>query len=499
VKNPPRVLIVDDDPALLQALPESLRLRIESVTVDTADSGRAALELITSMEYDAIVTDIKMPGTDGLTLLGEIRTRWPDTPTLVITGHGDHALAIDALRGGAYDFIQKPIDREYLVSSLRRAIQIAALRHQAKEQQLALGRHANELERTVEERTRELREAKRAIESPLKWLIGPSRQMQKVVQQIRQVADSPFTILVEGETGTGKELVARTIHQLSARSKKPFVAVDCGAIPDTLIESELFGYEKGAFTGAHQRMEGRFRLAEGGSLFLDEIVNLPLPTQVKLLRALQERGVQPLGSKQLVRLDVRIIAASNVSLAREVKVGRFRQDVYYRLNEFVITLPPLRERDDILDLANGFLVEANMEFGRACREISERAAEVLLRYPWPGNVRELRNVIRRAMLLASDVIEPDDLAFLSVGASSTVALRGELAPGHSSLKEIAGAAAAEAEQQAIRRALEITLGNKSEAARLLRTDYKTLHLKMKNYGVDARRFRESHARGDSPV
>src|SRR5207302_5174433 len=203
-----------------------------------------------------------------------------------------------------YDFIQKPIDRDYFVSSLRRAIQIAALRHQAKEQQLALGRHANELERTVEERTRELREAKRAIESPLKWLIGPSRQMQKVVQQIRQVADSPFTILVEGETGTGKELVARTIHQLSARSKKPFVAVDCGAIPDTLIESELFGYEKGAFTGAHERKEGQFQLAGGGTLFLDEIVNLPLPTQAKLLRALQQREVQPPGSKRAVPVQV---------------------------------------------------------------------------------------------------------------------------------------------------------------------------------------------------
>jgi len=492
----PRVLIVDDDPALLQALREALRLRMEGVMVDTADSGRAAIDLITATEYDAIITDIKMPGTDGLTLLAEVRTRRPDTPTLMITGHGEHALAIEALRGGAYDFIQKPIERDYFVGSLRRAIQIAELRHKAKEQQLALESHANELERTVEERTRELRDARRAIESPLKWLMGPSRQMQKVVQQIRQVADSPLTVLVEGETGTGKELVARTIHQLSARSKRPFVAVDCGAIPDTLIESELFGYEKGAFTGANQRMEGRFRLAEGGSLFLDEIVNLPLATQVKLLRALQERRVQPLGSKQLVRCDVRIIAASNVPLAREAQAGRFRQDVYYRLNEFVITLPPLRNRDDILHLANGFLVEANMEFGRACREISEPAAEVLLRYPWPGNVRELRNVIRRAMLLASDVIEADDLAFLSACASPTIALPGEPAPGRSSLKEIAEAAVAGAEQQAIRTALEITMGNKSEAARILRTDYKTLHLKMKQYGVDAGRFKELRAHGD---
>src|SRR5207247_1003257 len=194
----------------------------------------------------------------------------------------------------------------------------------------------------------------------------------------------------------------RTQHQ-NARSDNHFVPLAGSAIPDTLIESELFGYEKGAFTGAHQRKMGHFELAEGGSLFLDEIVNLPLPTQTKLLRALQERQVQRLGSKQPVRVDVRIIAASNVPLAREVLAGRFRQDVYYRLNEFVITLPPLRDRDDILHLANEFLAEASMELGRPCREISDEAAQILLHYPWPGNVRELRNVIRRATLLAADM------------------------------------------------------------------------------------------------
>src|SRR6267378_3481715 len=490
--NQPRVLIVDDDPALLQALREALRLRMEGVMVDTADSGRAAIDLITPTDYDAIITDIKMPGTDGITLLAEIRTRRPETPTLMITGHGEHALAIDALRGGAYDFIQKPIDRDYFVVSLRRAIQITKLRRQVKEEQLALECHANELERTVDERTRELREATRVIESPLRWLIGPSRQMKKVVQQISQVADSPLSIIVEGETGTGKELVARAIHQLSPRSKKPFVAVDCGAIPDTLIESELFGYEKGAFTGAHQRREGQFQRAEGGSLFLDEIVNLPLPTQAKLLRALQEREVQPLGSKQPVRVSARIIAASNVPLEREVRAGRFRQDVYYRLNEFGITLPPLRERDDTLYLANEFLPEAGLELGRPCRKISEAAAQVLLRYHWPGNVRELRNVIRRAMLLASDIIEPEHLSVLPVEppvALAAIACCGEPVTVNSSLKEIADAATADAEQQAIRRVLQVTGGNKSEAARLLRTDYKTLHLKMKQYGIDAARFR----------
>src|SRR6266850_1745131 len=458
--NQCRVLIVDDDPALLHALPEALRLRMTGVTVDTADSAPAALDLIAARHYDAIVTDIKMPGMDGLALLTEIRSRLPDTPTLLITGHGEHALAVDALRGGAYDFIQKPIDRDYFVSSLRRAIHTGEANRQAKEQQLALARHAGELERTVEERTHELREAHRVIQSPLRWLLSPSPQMERVVRQILQVADSPLTILVEGATGTGKELVARAIHQLSARGKKPFVAVDCGAIPDTLTESELFGYEKGAFTGAHQRKEGQFQLAEGGSLFFDEIVNLPLPTQTTRLRALQERQVLRLGGKQPVRVDVRIIAASNVPLAREVQAGRFRQDVYYRLNEFVISLPPLRERDDILDLANEFLAEASTEFGRPCREIGEAAAEALVNHTWPGNVRELRNVIRRGILVASDVIQVEHLSFLPAGAPPLPGQRAERILDGSSLKEIADTAAADAEQHAIRQALTRTRGNK---------------------------------------
>jgi DNA-binding NtrC family response regulator len=488
-----RVLIVDDDPDLLQALPGALRLRMDGVTVDTADSGAAALDLLAAGDYDAIVTDIKMPGMDGIELLAEIQTRWPDTPTLMITGHGEHDLVVEALRGGAYDFIQKPIDRDFFVASLNRAIQMREQSRRVKEQQLALERHLKELETIVEQRTRELRKTNKVVESPLRFLMGPSRQMEKIVQQIKQVADSPLTVLIEGETGTGKELVARAIHQLSAPCKNPFIAVDCGAIPDTLIESELFGYEKGAFTGAYQRKTGQFQLAEGGVLFLDEIVNLPLPTQAKLLRALQERQVQPLGGKLPVRVNVRIIAASNVPLEREVRAGRFRQDLYYRLNEFGITLPPLRERDDILHLANEFLPEAGMELGRPCLKISEASAETLLRYHWPGNVRELRNVIRRAILLASDVIEPEHLAVLPVDSlpmTAESALGGQPLPDGSSLRDVAEAAAAYAEQQAIRQALQATEGNKSEAARRLRTDYKTLHLKMKQYDISAAQFRE---------
>src|SRR5258705_7481559 len=256
--NQPRVLIVDDDLALLQALPEALRLRMGQVTVDTADSAAAALDRIAARDYDAIVTDIKMPGMDGLELLAEIRTQRPDTPTLMITGHGEHDLVVEALRGGAYDFIRKPIDRDYLVAVLRRAIEMRELSRRVKQQQLALERHVNELEVIVEERTRELRPTSKVIESPLRLLMGPNGQMGKIVEQIKQVADSPLTVLVERETGTGKELVARAIHHLSARREKPFVAVYCGAIPDTLNGPKLFGSDKGAFTGPHQRKEGRF-------------------------------------------------------------------------------------------------------------------------------------------------------------------------------------------------------------------------------------------------
>jgi DNA-binding NtrC family response regulator len=488
------VLIVDDDPALLEALPETLRIRLGGVAIETADSAAAALDRIAHRDYDAIVTDIKMPGMDGLQLLSEIKNRRPDTPTLLMTGHGETDLVVNALRGGACDFIRKPIDREYFVSSLRRAMQMRELSRRAKEEQLALERHIGELEALVEDRSNRLKEKRRGPESSLDWMEAATGRMEKVVQQIKQVAPSPLTVLIEGETGTGKELAARAIHQLSSRRDRPFVAVDCGAIPDSLIESELFGYEKGAFTGAAQRKEGQFQLAAGGTLFLDEVVNIPLSTQTKLLRALQQRQVQPLGSKQPVPVSVRIIAAGNVPLSEEVRMGRFRADVYYRLNEFVITLPPLRERDNILDLAKKLLIDAADELGRPCREISDAAAQVLLRYHWPGNVRELRNVIRRACLLSSEMVEPEHLSILAAEPYPAKAARSDSPAAGlagTSLKELAELAALDAEGQAIRLALQATSGNKSEAARLLRVDYKTLHLKMKRYKIDADEYRAS--------
>ena len=489
--SPGAVLIVDDDPAMLEALPETVRLRMDGVTVETAASATAALDRIAAREYDAIVADIKMPGMDGLALLTEIRTRRPDTPTLMITAYAGTDLVVGALRGGACDFIQKPIDRDYFIAALHRAMTTREASRVVQNRRLELERHLGELETIVQERTGGRRQPNQVMASPLSLLERSSGQMAKVVQQIKQVADTPLTVLIQGETGTGKELVAQAIHQWSARREQPFVAVDCGAIPDTLIESELFGYEKGAFTGAHTRKDGQFQLAGGGTLFLDEIGNLPLPTQAKLLRVLQERQVQPLGSKRAVPVAVRITAASNVPLEQEVRLGRFRADVYYRLNEFIITLPPLRERDDILRLAHRFLAEASTELDRPCRSISKGAAQLLLRYPWPGNVRELRNVIRRASLLASDIVEAEHLSVLFVEPPPATAPWGEAAPAGSSLKESGKAAAADAEAQVIRLALEATRGNKSAAARLLRVDSKTLHVKMKQYGISAAPFRQS--------
>jgi PAS domain S-box-containing protein len=306
--------------------------------------------------------------------------------------------------------------------------------------------------------------------APLRWLMAPSQQLERLVQQIGQAADSRLPILIEGETGTGKELVARTIHQVSARRERPFIAIACSAKSGTAIEGELFGGE---------RQQGRFQLAEGGSLFFDEIVSLPLLTQSQVVRAIQEGQVRPLGSKTPVHVDVRVMAASSVPFELAVRAG---------LNGFVITLPPLRERDDILHLARDFVTEASMDFGRPCHAISAAAAQGLLRHSWPGNVRELRNVMRRATLLASDVIEHEHLSLLDGSRGSTP--RTGLTAIGPSLKEIAEAAAEDAERQAIRQALQACKGNKTEAARRLRTDYKTLHLKIKQHGIDAGRFKK---------
>ncbi|MBI4591785.1 MAG: sigma-54-dependent Fis family transcriptional regulator [Candidatus Rokubacteria bacterium] len=442
-------------------------LKAEGLEVVTAEDGEIAVERVRKDAPAAIFLDLKLPKLGGMEALAQIKAIDPQVPVIILTAYGDIPTAVQAMRLGAYDYLTKPFHNDGIALTVRRALE------------------RQELLAQVESLRNQLREG-----GSLRELMGSSQEIQKVIEQVKQVAESTFTVLIQGETGTGKELVARAIHHQSARCEKPFIALDCGAIPETLIESELFGYEKGAFTGADRKKEGHFQLAERGSLFLDEIANLPPTTQSKLLRVLQERRVQPLGAKGTVLVDVRIIAASNLPLETAMRAGRFRQDLYYRLNEFTITLPPLRERrEDILHLAKRFLAEVGMELKRPVRGISEEATQLLLQHAWPGNARELRNVVRQAVLVSADLIRPEHLGALGAGDPGAPSA-GEPGPGLAglSLRKARERVAVEAEQQAIRQALQATRGNKSEAARLLRTDYKTLHLKMKRYGIQAREF-----------
>jgi DNA-binding NtrC family response regulator len=456
-------LVVDDDPQVRRYLADILEG--EGFAVVAVADGQAALEYVNASTPGIVLLDLRMQDLDGMETLKRLKATGLQAPVIMLTGYGNIASAVEAIRLGAYNYLTKPLPATEIMVAIRQA-----LRHR-------------QLLAEIEELRRQL-----ASSSVPGWLVGPSPESRIVAQQVMQVARSALTVLIEGETGTGKELVARAIHETSDRRKNPFIAVDCAAIPDTLIESELFGHEKGAFTGADRRRGGHFQLADCGTLFLDEIANLPVATQAKLLRVLQQREVQPLGGNVVVPVNVRIIAASNVPLQAEVRTGRFRPDLYYRLNEFIISLPPLRDRrGDVLPLANRFLAEASTEFGRPVRAISEAAAGLLLRHQWPGNVRELRNVIRRAVLLTSDVVRPEHLA--GVYAESPLASL-PAAPGAPplglSLKEIADMATQQAERQAIREALRATGGNKSETARRLKVDYKTLHIKMKQYGIPAR-------------
>jgi len=460
-----KVLVVDDEPHMRSLLTDLLDA--EGLEAVLAADGQMALDQISSARPALVVLDLKLPGISGMVALEKLKAIAPDVPVIILTAYGDIASAVQAMRLGAYHYLTKPLHIEEFVAVARRALEHRRL--------------AAEIE--------EPRSQHQDADS-LSELLGPGPAMQTILQQVKRIARSPLTVLIQGETGTGKEIVARIIHQLSDRGG-PFVVVDCGAIPDTLIESELFGYEKGAFTGANRRKKGHFQVAEGGSLFLDEIANLPVATQTKLLRVLQEREVQPLGGNRPARVDVRIVAASNVQLEAEVRSGRFRQDLYYRLNEYVVSLPALRERpEDIPRLADRFAVEAGMELRRPVRGITEDAIRLLQRYPWPGNVRELRNVIRKAAVLTTDLIKPEHLTARSLETAQVASLgKPSPAPNGRSLKEIRDAAASLAEGEAIRQTLRATGGNKSEAARRLRIDYKTLHLKMKKYGLHSREFR----------
>jgi len=458
-----KILVVDDEAEIRSLL--AAVLQSKGYEVVTAEDGAAALQAVPRERPAVILMDLSMPRMNGMDALPEIKRLDAEVPVIICTAHADLATAVRAMKLGAYDYLTKPFDVELLILTLERAVE----RHR--------------LHSRIEELKRQ------GQGTSLAERMGGSPAIAQVIQQVGQVAESNFTVLVQGETGTGKELVARAIHLQSPRRPAQFVAVDCGAIPETLVESELFGHERGAFTGAQARREGHFQLAKGGTLFLDEIGNVPLATQAKLLRALEQREVNPLGAARAVTVDARIIAATNSELEESVKAGRFRADLYYRLSEFTIALPPLRSRrEDIMHLSQRFLDEVSMELRRPVRRISDDAMQVLLRHDWPGNVRELRNVVRKAALLATDVVTPEHIPTLSASAPAASRAAAEPVGEDLSLREVAELAAVQAEREVIRHALESTKGNKSQAARLLRTDYTTLHAKMKRYGISARDF-----------
>ena len=460
----PRVLVVDDNDLnrkLLTAVFTASRFDESAV-----DNGEAALARVVSAPPTVVILDLHMPGIDGLETLRRIKATTPDLPVIMLTSHGEIASAVEATRLGAYDFLTRPIHNDQIVLAVRRAVEHRRL----------LGE------------VHELR-CKITGGDTLAKLEGQSEGMRRLVHQIRQVAPSTLTVLIQGETGTGKELVARAIHQQSERVAGPFIALDCGAIPENLMESELFGYEKNAFTGATTRRVGHLQLAEGGTLFLDETANLTPATQAKLLRVLQERQVQPLGATRTFPIDVRFIAATHQRLEAQVSNGSFRQDLYFRLAEFTLTLPPLRDRrEDIVPLARRLLADACGELRRPPGVLSDDAAEVILRQRWEGNVRELRNTMREVVLCASDTtIQAEDILAVLGKRASAAGPVSSPAPGTfgggRSLKEIGDGAMAEAERRAITEALQSAQGNKAQAARLLQVDYKTLYNKLKRYGL----------------
>ncbi|GAB4387722.1 MAG: acetoacetate metabolism transcriptional regulator AtoC [Thermodesulfovibrionales bacterium] len=445
-----KVLVVDEDEALRRLLVDVLRengfLPFEAV------SGREALGSFRSIMPEAVLVGLEMRDMNGIEVMAEIKKSDPAVPVIIVTGFADIPTAVNAIKMGAYDFIVKPPKIDKLVFTLQRAIE------------------KFELKKAVDR-------LNHAVDTSLEWSFGRSPAMKKVIRQINQVAQSDFSVIIQGETGTGKSFAARAIHGLSKRAERPLVAVDMGSIPETLVESELFGHERGAFTGADERKKGFFAAADGGTLLIDELQNMSPQVQAKLLSAVEERRFYPLGSTRPLEFSARIIAATNSDLARSVREGRFREDLFFRLSDFVITMPPLRERvEDIPFLAQRFIMDAASELGRQPAELSSEAAALLARSPWPGNVRELKNVLRRAVLVSSDVIMPEHIDFLMEAPA------GGSAP-FLPLRDVARMAARAAEKKAIRQALGLTRGNKSRAAAMLQVDYKTLLTRIKDFGL----------------
>jgi two-component system response regulator HydG len=444
-----RVLVVDDEPSACTGLKKLLES--EDYVVDTAEDGIAALAIAADHPPDVVVTDLKMPRMDGLQLLEKLREQDRDLPVIVATSYQDLGAAVAAMRAGAEDYLGKPIDFDALLVIVERALERREVRVEAEN-----------LRRQLRERDAE----------GLQGLIGASPAMQRVYRVARQVAPSRATVLITGESGTGKGELARAIHMLGPRADKPFVSLHCAALAETLLESELFGHEKGSFTGADRRRAGRFEQANGGTLFLDEIGEVPPLTQVKLLRVLQERTFERVGGNESIHVDVRLLAATNRDLAADVQSGRFREDLYYRLNVVHIEMPPLRLRGaDIIMLADHFLRRFALENHKRIDGFTDRARTKLIGHRWPGNVRALENMIERAVVLCEGPqLDADDLPF-----EAALETFGPV--------RVPGATMAEIERYAILKTLEATGGSTTKAAEMLDISVRTIQYRMHEYGI----------------
>src|SRR5438477_330875 len=448
----PTILIVDDEPGVRTALTGVLR--DEGYTVESVASGEECLDRVTRSGVDLIVLDVWLPGMDGLAMLARLRERQVDAQVVLISGHGNIESAVRAIKLGAFDFVEKPLSLEKTVLVVRNALRQRRL----EIENLALRARVDRHETTV----------------------GESYAIRQLREQVAMAAPTNGRVLIYGENGTGKELVARTIHALSRRRNSAFVEVNCAAIPEDLIESELFGHVRGAFTGAVAERRGKFELADGGTIFLDEIGDMSLKTQAKVLRVLQEQTMEPVGGTATIRVDARVLAATNKDLQTEIRGGRFREDLYFRLNVIPIFVPALRDRqEDIPLLADHFMAGFAKEYGRRVKKFEPGAVAVLQQYPWPGNVRELRNVIERLMIMVvGDSIAAGDLTFLDLRAP-----RVDAGPAPPAERITLYEARDQFERDLILRTLAAQQGNMSRTAEVLGVERSNLYRKMKAFGI----------------
>ncbi len=448
----PTILIVDDEPGVRTAL--SGVLRDEGYSVEAVPSGEACLERVTRGIVDLIVLDVWLPGMDGLATLARLRERQVDAQVVLISGHGNIESAVRAIKMGAFDFVEKPLSLEKTVLVVRNALHQRRLEAENRALRARVDRHQT--------------------------MVGESYAMRQLREQVAMAAPTNGRVLIYGENGTGKELVARTIHALSRRRATAFVEVNCAAIPEELIESELFGHVRGAFTGAVADRRGKFEVADGGTIFLDEIGDMSLKTQAKVLRVLQEQTMEAVGGTARIKVDARVLAATNKDLQAEIRGGRFREDLYFRLNVIPIFVPPLRDRqEDVALLADHFMAELAREYGRRLKNFESGARSVLQHYPWPGNVRELRNVIERLMIMVpGDVISGADLSFLDPSG-----LMRPAAPEAGGDRRTLHEARDQFERDLILRTLAGQQGNMSRTADVLGVERSNLYRKMKAFGI----------------